>query len=150
MRDCFSTYTRFYTSNPVSHWVNARLCWICPDDYFKLLFTPLQFLFPVDALGLAKIKDQWLRIHPSCQYIFLRIDCHMHSISVVISRRKFQFILCHYYFIITSITWNLIINKICNFNSQNKMTSAANAREKKKVSQPPANPSKHNLISFWC
>ena len=30
------------------------------------------------------------------------------------------------------------------------MTSAANAREKKKVSQPPADPSKHNLTSFWC
>ena len=30
------------------------------------------------------------------------------------------------------------------------MTSAANAREKKKVSQPPADQSKHNLTFFWC
>ena len=30
------------------------------------------------------------------------------------------------------------------------MTSAANAREKKKVSQPLADSSKHNLISFCC
>ena len=55
--------TGLNTSDIVSHRVKACLRWVNFNDGCQLELTPLEFLFPVEALGFTIVKYEWFWIN---------------------------------------------------------------------------------------
>lgn len=76
--------------DPITHGVKASLSWVRFDDDFKRFFTSFKLLFPVDALGLAKIEYEGFSVHASVIHGGLRVNSNVHPVRVVICRREVQ------------------------------------------------------------
>ena len=81
-REC--TYAGFDTGGPITHWVDARLCWISLDHNLELGLTTLELFLPISALGLAEVENEGFRVHATLQHVLLRVNCNVHPIFVVV------------------------------------------------------------------
>ena len=52
----------FDASNPVTHWVDARLGWVDLDDVLELLLASVELASPELTVWLALLHDKWLWI----------------------------------------------------------------------------------------